>query len=64
MTMEGGRDFQAKASGRGLTPGAPLVVVQNYRVGPVVVFLRDSLIALGRDEARKIVIGNGEGRDG
>lgn len=56
VSMDGDREFLSKASGRGLTPHAPLEVIQNYRIGPVIVFLRDSQIALSRVEARKITI--------
>lgn len=55
--MEGDDDFLSRASGRGLTPGAEVLVFQNYRRGPIIVHLRDSQIALGRKEARKITIG-------
>lgn len=53
----GDKRFISRAIGRGFTPGTKLVVVQNFRIGPVIVFLRDTQIALGRGEAHKIIVG-------
>lgn len=56
IDMEGDDAFLSRASGRGLTPGAEVLVFQNYRSGPIIIHLRDSQIALGRKEARQITI--------
>jgi Fe2+ transport system protein FeoA len=54
--MLGGHHFLSRLASLGFTPGAQLKVVQNYGHGPIIVSLRDTRIALGRGEARKILI--------
>ncbi len=54
VSMEGGHDFQSRLAALGFTPGTQLQVVQNLGRGPMIVCLRDTRIALGRGEARKI----------
>ncbi|SCY60365.1 FeoA family protein [Desulfoluna spongiiphila] len=55
--LNGGRHFISRATGIGFTPGALVVVLQNYKVGPLIVYLRDTQVAIGRGEARKIIVG-------
>lgn len=50
----GGHDFISRLAALGFIPGAPLVVEQNFGVGPLIVAVRDTRIALGRAEAHKI----------
>ena len=40
----------------GFTPETPLSMVQNNGRGPVLVYLRDTMVALGRSEAKKITV--------
>ncbi len=40
----------------GFPRGAPVVVVQNFGRGPLIVLVRDARIALGRGEARRIMV--------
>lgn len=54
--LSGGQAFISRASGRGFTPGATIRVVRNHKIGPLIVFLRDTQIALGRSEAGKIMV--------
>jgi len=54
--MQGGHGFLSRLASLGFTPGAHLRVVQNYGHGPIIVSLRDTRVALGRGEARKIFI--------
>ncbi|MCP4114761.1 MAG: ferrous iron transport protein A [Desulfobacteraceae bacterium] len=54
--LTGGREFISRASGRGFTPGTRLKVVQNFKIGPLIVYLRNTQIALGRGEAKKILV--------
>lgn len=56
-SMHGDKGFISRASGRGLTPGAKLTIIQNFQLGPIIVYLRDSQVALGRSEAKKIIVG-------
>lgn len=54
--LAGGRSFVSRASAMGFTPDTELTVLQNFSKGPLLVFLRDSQIALGRGEAEKIAV--------
>ena len=54
--LHGGRGFVSRLATLGFTPGAPLRMVQNFGVGPVIVLVRDTRIALGRGEASKILV--------
>jgi ferrous iron transport protein A len=54
INIEGGHDFRSRLAALGFTPGTQLQVVQNLGRGPMIVSLRDTRIALGRGEARKI----------
>jgi ferrous iron transport protein A len=54
--LRGGRSFVSRLATLGFTPGAPLVVVQNYGRGPLIVRVRDTRIALGRGEAKRVLV--------
>ena len=54
--LRGGSGFISRLATLGFTLGAPLRMVQNYGHGPLIVRIRDTRIALGRGEARKIVV--------
>ena len=54
--MNGGHQFLSRLASLGFTPGARLQVVQNYGRGPIIVHLRDTRVALGRGEAKKILV--------
>ena len=41
----------------GFTPGAKVNMSHNYGKGPLIVIVRGTRVALGRDEAAKIVVG-------
>ena len=49
-----GHSLTSRLVSLGFTPGAELTMVQNYGWGPVIVQVRDTRIALGRGEARKV----------
>jgi Fe2+ transport system protein FeoA len=40
----------------GLTPGAEVSMTQNYGWGPLIVTVRGTHVALGRNEAAKILV--------
>jgi len=61
--MEGGHHFLSRLASLGFTPGARLKVLQNYGHGPIIVSLRDTRVALGRGEAKKILTRPLTGRD-
>ncbi|HEC36417.1 MAG TPA: ferrous iron transport protein A, partial [Anaerolineae bacterium] len=52
--LNGGRGFVSRAVALGFTPGTEVTMVQNFRRSPLIVVVRDTHIALGRGEARKI----------
>jgi ferrous iron transport protein A len=54
--LNGGQHFISRATAIGFTPGAAVEAVQNYRRLPLIVFLRDSLIAIDRSEAKRIIL--------
>lgn len=54
--LNGKQHFISRATAMGFTPGAEVVSVQNYRSLPLLVFLRDTQIAIDRAEAKRIVI--------
>jgi len=54
--MDGGHQFLSRLASLGFTPGAHLEVIQNYGHGPIIVRLRDTRVALGRGEAKKILV--------
>ena len=56
--LAGGLSFLSRASSTGFTPGTEVTMVQNFKRGPLIVYLRDTHIALGRSEAKKIQIQN------
>ncbi len=59
--LVGGRWFNARVAGMGITPNAELKVVQNYGHGPVLVDVRNTRLALGRREASRILVEAKEG---
>ena len=57
--LEGGKHFISRITAMGFTPGVKVAMVQNHKRKAVIVYLRDTQVALGRQEARKIKIRNG-----
>lgn len=49
-----------RLSSMGLMCGSPIEVCQNNRKQPVLIFARDTLIAIGRKESEKIIVGGDE----
>jgi ferrous iron transport protein A len=54
--LRGGQEFAHRLAAMGLTEGAHLTVLQNPGRGPLLVNVRDTRIALGRGEAKKILV--------
>ena len=54
--LSGGRRISDRLLVMGFTLGAEVTVIQNPGFGPVIVNVRDSRIALGRGEARKVMV--------
>lgn len=58
--LAGGQRFVSRASAMGFTPGTHVTMVQNFGSGPILVYLRDTQVALGRNEAAKIQVERSE----
>ena len=55
-SLSGGRAFASRVANLGFTPGAQLEVVQNYGHGPMIVSIRGTRVALGRQEAARVLV--------
>lgn len=51
-----GNELNRRLTSLGFTPGAGVVIVQNFGRGPMIVSVRGTRIALGRGEAAKIFV--------
>ncbi len=63
LALEGGRLFRSRAANLGFTAGVQVAVVQNYGRGPILVAVRGTLVALGRDEATRVFVNLDEGAE-
>lgn len=54
--VNGGRGFVSRLATLGFTLGAEIEMVQNFGFGPLIVMIRDTRVALGRGEARKVLV--------
>ncbi|MBN2085724.1 MAG: ferrous iron transport protein B [Anaerolineales bacterium] len=54
--LQGGKDFIARMTALGFTPGAEVEVVQNEGRGPLLAVIRGARIALGRGAAARITV--------
>ena len=59
--VEGGRSFTSRLAAMGLVVGAHLEVLQNPGHGPVLVRVHSTRVALGRNEATKVLVEELEG---
>lgn len=57
LGLSGDGRFMSRVTAMGLTIGCPIEVVQNEKRQPVLIYGRDTLIAISRMEAEKIQIG-------
>lgn len=49
-----------RLSSMGLLVGSPVTICQNQKKQPVLLFARDTLVAIGREESKKIVVGGAD----
>ena len=49
-----------RLSSMGLLCGSPVEICQNQKKQPVLLFARDTLIAIGRGESEKIMVGGAD----
>jgi ferrous iron transport protein A len=52
----GGREVANRLLALGFAPGMPFEVKNNYHRGPIIVFINDTKVAVGRGEANKILV--------
>lgn len=57
--VAGGRGLVNRLATLGFIPGQRVDMVQNFGVGPLIVTVQNTRIALGRGEARKILVREG-----
>jgi ferrous iron transport protein A len=51
-----GRGLMNRLAVLGFLPGQEIKMIQNFGHGPVIVTVRDTRVALGREEARQITV--------
>ncbi len=56
VSIDGGRGVRSKLYSMGLVPGVALTVLNRNGVGPVMIALKDSRLAIGRGMAQKIIV--------
>ncbi|HEY9077975.1 MAG TPA: FeoA family protein [Anaerolineaceae bacterium] len=56
VSIPSGRMIQQRLVSIGITPGIEVTMTQNYHHGPLVVTVRDTRIALGTGEAKRILV--------
>lgn len=49
--------LENRLSSMGILKGTQVEICQNYKKQPILLFARDTLIAIGREECKKITIG-------
>lgn len=48
--------FQSRITSIGVTVGSEIEVIQNYKKQPVLIYCRDTMIAVNKKEARNIIV--------
>ena len=56
LYIQGGRGVACRLTSLGFTPGVEVEMIQNYHHGPLVVLVRGTRVALGRQEAQKTTV--------
>lgn len=56
LSLGSGKAITSRLSSLGFTPGVEIVMTHNYGHGPLVVTVRGTRVALGRQEARAIQV--------
>lgn len=56
VSLQGGHGFIGRIVSLGFTPGATIQMVRNSGTGPVIVSVLDTQIALGRGQAKHILV--------
>lgn len=56
QSIKVGRELTSRLTSLGLTPGASIEVLQNFGRGPIIVNVRGTHVALGRGEAKRLMV--------
>lgn len=56
-SLQGDEHFEARISAMGLRAGVSLTILRNRRKSPLLIYARDTMIAIGRNESEKILVG-------
>ena len=56
MALHGGGGFVGRMAALGFTPGSVIQIVRNGGHGPLIVEVVDTQVALGRGEARRVIV--------
>jgi ferrous iron transport protein A len=56
VSLDGGRGFVSRLAALGFVPGAHFSMVQNFGRGPLIVLVCQARVALGRNEAERIMV--------
>ena len=56
VELQGGHSLLSRMAAMGFTPGVEVSLIQNTRHGPLIACVRGARIAVGRGEARKILV--------
>jgi len=56
LSISGNSRFLSRISSIGITIGSTVEVIQNEKKYPVLIYQRDTLIALNREESKKIMV--------
>lgn len=59
-SVNGDRRFVSRVTSIGLTPGCRVTVIKNEKNRPILVYARDTMIALNRDECANIGVEGGQ----
>ena len=54
--INGDRRYLSRITSIGLNVGCPIEMMQNVKARPILVYGRDTMIALNRDESEQIVV--------
>ena len=56
MALHGGGAFVGRMAALGFTPGSEVQIIRNGGHGPLIVEVVDTQVALGRGEARRVIV--------
>lgn len=56
LEFHGGQAVNRRLASLGFTPGVIVSTIRNNRTGPLIILVRGTQVALGRGEAKKIIV--------